>query len=577
MCRDGSPQQDHQPLPHVWDEPVTPLPTATGASRRSVLTAAGAAGAAALGAGLLPGVLAAPDAGAAPAGRRPRHDRYYWLVGDHHVHTVFSHDAKYLVETQVARAHEFGVDWMVFTEHSNVGHHDKGAHLERQILQRMRRQYPDLLIYQGLEWYIPAAEHCTVMVAPGDNDADLLRQFERLWDGKLNRWEKPTPGTPQVAEWEAKAVEALRWLAAERRRGVVDDVLVLANHPLRLGIDSPHELRAWRDAAPEIMIGMEGAPGAQAGAFGTNRAPGYQRGEYENAPSAYSWPGTRSRPIERAAVSTGPARSSVASGTPCWPRARPYWITTNSDHHNESRDRTTVGAYPPGETFDTLGRRPDPVPTADPQGGGDYWPGKFSRNHTGVERRSYRAVMQALREGRSWVDHGHLVNRVEVEVTGGGPAGRGRGHAGGRQVSATLGGRIRVRRGSSITLTVTVHPTTYRNAWGILPQLAHVDVIQGRVTGPATDRDTWRAPGTRVVRTWDTGGRRGPVTLRLELVAEHSGYLRLRGSDGNRHGVGPLGAAVDPHGPVPHDGTPDAGNPWADTWFYTNPVFVDVV
>ena len=185
--------------------------------------------------------------------------------------------------------------------------------------------------------------------------------------------------------------------------------------------------------------------------------------------------------------------------------------------------------------------------------------------------------MQALREGRSWVDHGHLVNRVEVEVTGGGPAGRGRGHAGGRQVSATLGGRIRVRRGSSITLTVTVHPTTYRNAWGILPQLAHVDVIQGRVTGPATDRDTWRAPGTRVVRTWDTGGRRGPVTLRLELVAEHSGYLRLRGSAGNRHGVGPLGAAVDPHGPVPHDGTPDAGNPWADTWFYTNPVFVDVV
>ncbi|WP_286960442.1 MULTISPECIES: PHP domain-containing protein [Arsenicicoccus] len=285
------PQQDHQPLPHVWDEPVTPLPTATGASRRRVLTAAGAAGAAALGAGLLPGVLAAPDAGAAPAGRRPRHDRYDWLVGDHHVHTVFSHDAKYLVETQVARAHEFGVDWMVFTEHSNVGHHDKGAHLERQVLQRMRRQYPDLLIYQGLEWYIPAAEHCTVMVAPGDNDADLLRQFERLWDGKLNRWEKPTPGTPQVAEWEAKAVEALRWLAAERRRGVVDDVLVLANHPLRLGIDSPHELRAWRDAAPEIMIGMEGAPGAQAGAFGTNRAPGYQRGEYENAPSAYSWPG----------------------------------------------------------------------------------------------------------------------------------------------------------------------------------------------------------------------------------------------------------------------------------------------
>lgn len=37
-----------------------------------------------------------------------------------------------------------------------------------------------------------------------------------------------------------------------------------------------------------------------------------------------------------------------------------------------------------------------------------------------------------------------------------------------------------------------------------------------------------------------------------------------------------MGASVDPRGPIPHDGTPDAGNPWTDLWFYTNPIFIDV-
>ncbi|WP_050346858.1 PHP domain-containing protein [Arsenicicoccus sp. oral taxon 190] len=578
MRRDDHPRPADHPMEPVGPvepvEPVGPVPAAStgrpGASRRQLLAGAGAA----LGLGLVPGTFAATPADARP---RPRPQRWQWLVGDHHVHTVFSHDAKYLVGTQVAKAREFGVDWMVFTEHANVAHHTKGAAMEKALLEQLRRDHPELLIYQGLEWYIPAAEHCSVIVAPGPRDVDLIREFEQRWDGKLNRWEKPAPGTPQVAEWEAKAVQALQWLAEQRRARVVDDLLVLANHPLRLGIDSPHELRAWRDAAPDLMIGMEGAPGAQAGAWGPNPQPSHQRGEYENAPSPYSWPGfpleayrTRGGFDWATAVVGGLWDSLLAEG-------RPYWITSNSDHHNESRDRTTTGPYPAGESFDTMGRRPDPVPTADPQGGGDYWPGEFSRNHTGVEQRTYRGVLQALREGRSWVDHGHLVHHVEVEVTGGGPAGRGRGHGYGRQVSATLGGRVRVRRGSTVTVSVTIHPTTYRNAWGILPRLAHVDVIAGRVTGPAADRDTWQAPGTRVVRTFDTTGRGGPFTLRHELVAEEPGYVRLRGSDGNRHGVGPMGAAVDPHGPVPHDGTPGAGNPWTDTWFYTNPVFIDVV
>jgi hypothetical protein len=106
--------------------------------------------------------------------------------------------------------------------------------------------------------------------------------------------------------------------------------------------------------------------------------------------------------------------------------------------------------------------------------------------------------------------------------------------------------------------------------------LAQVDVVRGAVRGPAADRDGWRAPDTKVAWSKDVSGRKGTYTLRVPLTAgEESFYVRLRGSDGNRHGTGYLGAAVDPHGPIPH--TPGDGDPWADTWFYANPVFVDVV
>lgn len=115
-----------------------------------------------------------------------------------------------------------------------------------------------------------------------------------------------------------------------------------------------------------------------------------------------------------------------------------------------------------------------------------------------------------------------------------------------------------------------------RNPFTATTGLGTVGVIRGAVCGPAADRDEWRAPDTKVVHTADVGGRTGRYTLRIPLgKAEESFYVRLRGSDGKLNGPGFLGAAIDPHGPIPHE--PGNGDAWADTWCYTNPVFVDVV
>ncbi|MGW0419724.1 PHP domain-containing protein [Streptomyces sp. NPDC003015] len=551
-----------QQLPSWADPSVNPADLdAQGVSRRGLLRRAGLFGAAfALGSATTPAFAASGKRG---FGGEDPHLAY--LVGDHHVHSVYSHDAKYTFSQQAQAAARYGLDWMVFNEHSNFGHAYYGAAMEHKEILKARAENPRQLIFQGLEWYIPAAEHCTVFAAPGPHETDLLTQFELAYDGKLLNYTEGSTGAADTARNEAHAVKAIKWLAEQRRSGYVDDVLVVANHPLRLGIDSPHELRGWRDAAPEIMIGMEGAPGAQGAAIPGWRGASSIRGEYENKPSAQSWQGY---PAD-AYVTYGGFDWATATVGGLWDsmlaEGSLFSITTNSDNHRTVFDTWKNGDWPAGQNFDNTGRLPDPVNTDTPQPGSDFWPGEFSRTHVGVTRYGYRAVMAGLRAGRVWADHGHLLDGLDVRVKRDCDSGRG----------VTLGGRLRVRKGERITLYVTVTTTSRPNPQGILPELAHVDVIRGAVRGPVSDRDGWKAPDTKVVRTQDVSGRKGTYTLRIPLTAgDESFYIRLRGSDGNRHGTGYLGASVDPHGPIPHE--PGNGDPWADTWFYSNPVFVDV-
>ncbi|MBA8930712.1 hypothetical protein BC739_007959 [Kutzneria viridogrisea] len=549
---------DERMLPR-WADPEVAQDRldAQGVSRRALLRGAGLFGAGflattTLGAGTARAAESTADCGGAR--------RYGYLVGDHHVHSLYSHDAKYRLLQQTEHAVQFGLDWMVLTEHSNFGHATAGgAAREHEEILRVRAAQPRLLVFQGLEWYIPAAEHATVMSPPGRHEVDLLTRFELAHDGKLTKRDKSTPDN------ERAAIAAIQWLARQRREGSVPDVLVLANHPSRLGIDSPHELRAWRDAAPEIFIGMEGAPGAQAAAIATNSTPDSVRGEYQNSPSDQSWPGYPAEAYRTfggfdwmTATVGGMWDAMLAEG-------KPFWITSNSDNHRTVLDTWHDGDFPPGTDFDSLGHKPDPYDTGTPQNGSDFWPGQFSRTHVGVTHFGYREVMAGLRAGRVWVDHGHLLDGIEVRLRRDGfdPSG------------VTLGQRLRVRRGRHVSLEVTITPASRRNPRGDLPRLATVDVIRGAVTGPVADRDSWRAPNTRVVEHIDVSHRRGTFTLRIPLGrVDAPFYVRLRGSDGNRTGVGPLGAAIDPCGPQRHG--PGQGDPWSDLWFYTNPIFVDV-
>ncbi|MFF2327875.1 MULTISPECIES: PHP domain-containing protein [unclassified Streptomyces] len=549
---------DHQheatPLPAAFD---TSLPdealSPEQQSRRTLLRRAGLLGAGLAASSVLAGATSTP----AFAGSRstPRGGKgFLWLAGDHHIHTQYSTDGKYRVVDQVRQGARHGMDWLVITDHGRAVHAKIGVEKVNPDIQAARSTHKDTLVFQGLEWNIPAAEHGTVFVHPGKNEVAVLKQFETDYDGAVKFATGSTPAN------EALAIAGLSFLSDQVKRRKVKDALMLANHPARKGIDSPHEIRAWRDATSgshRIAVGFEGAPGHQAGGLPKPLGPGGARGIYDGSPEGDSF---AAYPLESyrtwggfdwmTATVGGLWDSMLAEG-------KPWWITANSDSHQVYADTAARG----GGSFDTNGRYDDPVYNGQLDiAQNDFWPGYYSRTHVGAEDFSYAAVMDGIRAGRVWVDHGQLISGLDVRVSGG-------------SRWATLGGALQVKKGTRVTLTVDVALAGGPNWAGFQPTLARVDVIQGNVTGEVKDKDTFTTPGTKVVKSYEVNKNSGTVTLTYDLGrVDRPVYLRLRGTDGNRSAVGSMGASVDPAGPA-IDVVGDA-DPWRDLWFYSNPVWV---
>ena len=288
---------------------------------------------------------------------------------------------------------------------------------------------------------------------------------------------------------------------------------------------------------------MEGAPGHQAAGIptaGTARAA--RRGFYGNGPSANSFP---AYPLESyrtwggfdwmTATVGGLWDSLLAEG-------KPWWITANSDSHAIYLDTAVRG---PDSDFDANGRYDDPVYTAarrsrPPATSG---PGYYSRTHVGATGASYAAVMDGIRDGRVWVDHGGLIRALDVRVRVGGDRSRDGG--------TTLGG-VLTRPGAArkVELTITID----------LRDAAELGAVRAEAGPGRRHRRRGDRPGgrpghlhradTKVVKSFEVGTGAPRVSFTHSLGAvDRPFYVRVRGTDGNRTAPGFLGAAVDPAGP----------------------------
>lgn len=451
-----------------------------------------------------------------------------WLAGDHHVHSWYSVDWKPAADgrsaptpvkggdssnsipTNVRKGAGFGLSWMVATDHGGPNHSAFNRAFAYPEVQQARRENPRVLLFYGMELNTPAAEHSSIIIPRTPAERDALFGIEKGFDRG-----DPWPFDP-ARNAEGHMIAALKHMGA-----MADPPVVIANHPARTakalgkyGLVSPHELRNWNDAAPGVAVGMEGAPGHQAGGLardGSVKPEGY-RGAYDDgAPTLGGF--------DQMTARVGGFWDSMLG------EGRRWWITATSDSHRHYTD-----------------------------GGHDFWPGEYSKTYVKAAR-SYADVLDGIRNGRVFVTLGDLVSEVDVTVQT--PDGR-------RQ--AGIGGTVKVARGSDVTVVVRLRDPAGRNFGGRSPEVARVDLIRSEIGPRVADPNTDANPRARVekrftAREWAREGERISIAWTIRGVTEPT-YLRIRGT--NR---------ADELEPEPD---PNGEDPWSDLWFYANPVFIAV-
>jgi hypothetical protein len=463
-----------------------------------------------------------------------------WLSGDHHIHTQYSIDGLYGIEEQVQSAIAGGLDFCVITDHGGPGHDRVLLSRAYPQLVEARRRHPEITVFQGLEWNIPDAEHGSIIMPPSPDEAKLLSEFESRFD------QVATAKTDHPARSEADAIAGVRYLQEK-----VPKALFLANHPARRGLDSPHELRDWADAGPDVMRGFEGAPG-----HGAAPLVGIARGYYGMNPGPKAFHGY---PLHAYRTWGGYDYYTAQVGG-LWDsllgEGRPFYITANSDAHRYRGDLQFVDR----STYHTHGHvtadptRKMPVDKHNPDE--DYLPGSYARTYVHAATREPLHILSGMRGGNMWTVQGGLIEGFELFV-------HDDKHA------APMGSTLITSRGADLEVVVRLKPARHKNLGGQIPTLHHIDLITGRISGKRDgERDNQLNLSAQVLAQLVPAGaqRLGPRGEWLEFRrrfsrVQDSFYLRVRGT--NTDAVGPR---LDPLGL----------DPFAELWFYSNPLMVRV-
>lgn len=466
-------------------------------------------------------------------GKSP-YDGGVWLAGDHHIHTKYSPDGQYEIAKQVHEALHHGLGWCVITDHGGPKHDKVTLEKAYPDLVDARKKNTRIVVFQGLEWNVPEAEHGTVIIPPTEDEAKLIARFERRFDNK-NYSKRNTP-----ADTEADAIAGVKYLQAVKGE---HKPLYFVNHPARTGRVSPMELRNWADAGPDVTRGFEGAAGHQAASL-----MGAPRGHYDKARGSGSFEGFP----DEAYRTWGGYDWFVAKVGGLWDsllgEGRPWYITANSDSHRHYTDHTVVNPA----TYLLNGHvTPTTQSSKEHVHNMDFWPGEYTKTWVYARRGDPFEILSALRGGSMFTVHGDLVDRLEMGLTS-------------ADAMAPMGGTLVLdKRGQTVELRVRIREAAGNNFAGRTPKVHHVDVIAGEVQGIVKDRAAMTNETTRVVRQVPVGemtreGNWLSFSHRFERV-ETPMYVRLRGT--NR----------DLDRPAMDSG---AVNPWDDLWFYSNPIFV---
>ena len=437
-----------------------------------------------------------------------------WMAGDSHIHSHWSpDDGQYATPVNAQMARRYGLLWMVTTDHGGPDHAKLNMTQAFEELTQSRQLVPEVLQFYGMELNMPGMDHHTLIIPHAEDERSVLFDIESRFDA--NQVSPPDP---------ARDTESARLGALDHMKALSRLPILFANHPSRsataigeYGQVEPQELRTSNDRAPDVYRGMEGAPGHQAATLAPDGTPRRdESGSLSGFRGFYRNPGAHTLGgfDQMTAIVGGVWDSLLGEG-------RRFWIVATSDSHRHYTDAVRPGV--------------------------DFWPGEYQKTYVHA-RHTYEDVLDGLRSGRIFAVAGDLVTELDVI----GETSNQTAEAGGTLI-ATLDERI------DITIRFLDPDTT--NEHGDNPKVSRVDLILGEVRGPGSDRnDTTRVVARFTEREWTREGDRYRISTILPTI-DNDVYVRVRGTSTQE--AEPL---MDEAGE----------DPWADLWFYSNPIFIEV-
>ena len=488
-----------------------------------------------------------------------------WVAGDMHNHTWLS-DGEETEAAVVEHAfNSYGLDWLGTSDHGApslfdpLGKRMRGINgdedpapvsmdfwlsmreLAWPLNQQIAAGYPGKILITGVEWGVPVrkdegdAESKTAIIEDMPNSlSDLIYKFDYQ---SLDR-SRAVLGITKDNDGPNGYVDGAKWLN-DNYSTTAYSVLAHPSRDLRWPIWA---IRAFNNAAPTVCFGMAGVPGSQKEPF---------RGGYDSYFDKYG----------RGLDEDSPAQMKRVTGRSPTRRARTAGRTCTRPRSAACGTRCSAKAA-------TSGSSPTPTSTTRPRSSG---PASTTRTTPGCPSSPSRASSMACApasRSRPWVDS-------STSSTSPPRSGVSRPRWAAHSASSS---------GSSVTVTIRFKsPAT--NYHGDVPVVNHVDLIAGNVTGlidPSSPefKSNKTNPSTHVVQRftsadWTVDGEGfNVITTTVDNVTSDM-YFRLRGTN---LGVGVKNqttAAGNPRLDM-RMGTNTAAKAWADLWFYSNPIFVDV-
>jgi hypothetical protein len=511
-------------------------------------------------------------------GKSPSDGNGGYVTGDFHQHTTYS-GGDYSIGHVMEASDKYGLDWWANSDHggtwefwgrasgddlgtrvtwSCAGIEQLGSPQEAkntgfmwrwqslkyynfQDILLSRRIYPDKLILLGFEWNVPGHEHANVSIIanqfdPGKENCDPLAQFEYMFDED----DLDTSGGRQFGwsksrlEGKEKALDAMRWLQTNYPM----QAYVVPSHPDKSGGYTISDFRDFSNSAPDVSFGFDAMPGHQKNTT---------RGSYDldDTPFKAEINGKKGATFGGAGIFASKI-GGVWDALLC--EGRKWWISASSDFHSEE----------------------------------DFYPGEYQKTYFWVtDKKDPQALIDGMRSGNRFIVTGDLITDLKFMA----------GNAVMGQTFRTDKNRVKIM--IEVLDPDTANFNTYSNY--VNPQIDHIDLIQGNVTGLISPADPqYSADSTaavKVIARFDAkGGIRdasGVESIKWtdigngwkRMTYEHEVtdkiYFRLRGTNLALNTPGELDENGNPLPDIAEEN--DAVKDFSDLWFYSDPVYAEPV